>query len=156
MKPPCTGKECDEQVFVTVASFCLRRRPISTFRTAPDTPTGPNVLLTTDTVNDCFPCGMDVSIGRNLYDSGTSASRILLPTAIIKSTKLQLTGPHPSLSGFNLAVLNNRSAMRVQFLHRSLTGFDRSLASAIWHSSSANGSSSRNSSMTYPNCLDIG
>jgi hypothetical protein len=59
-----------------IASLCDRGIILPTPQTheylqdGPRYATGPNVLLAADTVNDCFPCGMDVSIGRNVYDSG--------------------------------------------------------------------------------------
>lgn len=41
--------------------------------------TGPNAGLAADCINDCFGCGMDVVIGRNVYEPGELGFRIVCP-----------------------------------------------------------------------------
>lgn len=41
--------------------------------------TGPNVLNAADNINDCFPCGMEISIGRNVFDAGEPGFDLFCP-----------------------------------------------------------------------------
>jgi len=48
---------------------------------------GPNALDAADTINDCFPCGMDVSIGRNVFCTGEMGFDLFCPNCKCHSDK---------------------------------------------------------------------
>ena len=42
--------------------------------------TGPNALDAADVINDCFPCGLNVCVGRNIYDTGELGFDLFCPS----------------------------------------------------------------------------
>ena len=80
-----TLDEADTLAQTVVANLCDRGIILPTPQTheylenGPRYATGPNVLDAADNINDCFPCGMDVSIGRTVYDTGELGFGLFCP-----------------------------------------------------------------------------
>ncbi|MFN9245738.1 MAG: hypothetical protein ACK6DS_01570, partial [Planctomycetota bacterium] len=80
-----TLDEADDLARAVVANLCDCGIILPTPQThkflanGPRYATGPNVLNAVDAINDCFPCGMDVSIGRNVYDTGQLGFELFCP-----------------------------------------------------------------------------
>ena len=87
-----TLAEADHLAQHVVANLCDRGIILPTPQTheyladGPRFAIGPNVLVAADAYNDCFPCGMDVSIGRNVYDTGELGFELFCPKCSHKFT----------------------------------------------------------------------
>ena len=80
-----TLDEADALAQMVVAELCDRGIILPTPQTheilenGPRYAAGPNVRDAAVNVNYCFPCGMDVSIGRNVFDTGEFGYGLFCP-----------------------------------------------------------------------------
>lgn len=81
-----TLEEADALAQAVVADLCDRGIILATPQThkfltnGARYATGPNALDAADVINDCFPCGLNVSVGRNIYDTGELGFDLFCPS----------------------------------------------------------------------------
>lgn len=96
-----TLDEADALAQRVVENLCSRGIILPTPQThdylenGPRYATGPNVLDAADNINDGFPCGMDLSIGRNVFDTGELGFNLFCPNCKHKFATDAIDWPAP-------------------------------------------------------------
>ncbi len=143
------------QTSAIAASFCRRHRRTNFLPTVRDTRPAPTSSMPWTLSMIAFPAEWTFQSGgmsttRVNWDSNYSAQ-----IANIDSTPRRLIGPRRSVAGMTLALLPIWNARNVPRQLHSQNGLVHRSVSATWHSNFMNGSSSKNSWITYPNCSTI-
>ncbi|WP_145055420.1 hypothetical protein [Lignipirellula cremea] len=96
-----TLDEADALAQRVIENLCSRGIILPTQQThdylenGPRYATGPNAHLAADNINDVFPCGMDISIGRNVFDTGELAFNLFCPNCKHQFAADAMNGEEP-------------------------------------------------------------